>query len=599
MRPRPSSVHLASFALAAALIAGSVVVAEQAPANKRRLGPEINTEEYREAGPLVSADGSTLYFIREDQGQELATKMKDQAGAAVVALEAALASLDPATRAEVEASLRQMRATVADAPSSLGLAHQTIWVSTRGADGRWTPAVKMPPPLSDEIGTIWAGSVLPDNNTLLVGGQVTGTLTDTFREIADEAGRRGGDGFFDLLHPRHDTDRHETDMAADRSRVFAWSTRTAAGWSPPSPIRMRGFSHNADRLEVVLAPDGRHLLLALRNAESNGEHDLFVSTLGDDGVWGKPANLGTAVNSPGRECSPFMAPDSQTLYFCSDRAGGLGGFDFYVTRRLDDTWRRWAPAESMGAEINTPADDISLTVDASGRLAFMAIGPLMREDIYEFALPPALRPRPVAFVWGRVTTPEGDPLAAGIAYEVLKTGAGAGQANAKPGDGAYQIALPIGDDYAFRASAAGYVAISDRIDLSTAAAGDRFERNLVLVPLEVGKPIRLNNVFFDTARTTLLPESTRELDRLVELLRQLPALRIEIRGHTDSVDDAAFNLRLSEGRATAVADYLAQAGVDRSRFSSRGFGESMPVSTNSTEKGRAENRRVEFVVVAR
>jgi outer membrane protein OmpA-like peptidoglycan-associated protein len=223
----------------------------------------------------------------------------------------------------------------------------------------------------------------------------------------------------------------------------------------------------------------------------------------------------------------------------------------------------------------------------------------MKEDLYEFELPPALRPRPVAFVWGRVTDPSGRPLPAGIVYEFLKSGAGAGHAAASPGDGRYQIALPIGEDYAFRAAAAGYVAVSDRIDLVAAKEGERFERNLVLVPLEVGQTIRLNNVFFETARATLLPESTRELDRLVQLLTDMPALRIEVRGHTDAVDTAAFNLALSNERAAAVVAYLAAHGVARERLQSRGFGETAPVAPNATEEGRRLNRRVEFVVVAR
>jgi outer membrane protein OmpA-like peptidoglycan-associated protein len=182
---------------------------------------------------------------------------------------------------------------------------------------------------------------------------------------------------------------------------------------------------------------------------------------------------------------------------------------------------------------------------------------------------------------------------------VLRTGAGAGQAAAKSGDGKYQIALPIGEDYAFRAAAAGYVAVSDRIDLSTAKDGDRFERNLILVPLVAGQPIRLNNVFFDTAKTDLLPESTRELDRLVGLLKQMPAMRIEVRGHTDSVDTDAANLALSSGRAAAVVAYLVKAGIAPSRLQSKGFGESSPIASNATDEGRKLNRRVEFVILSR
>lgn len=575
------------------------MIGQGTTSNKRKLGPQVNTEEYREIQPLISADGATLYFVREDQGQELMAKMNGQAAATLDDLEKSLAQVDPSVRAQLETLVKDMRAQMRPASGGIGhgFVHQTIWTSPRLSDGTWGPAEKLPPPLSDDAATIWVGSVLPDNNTLLVGGMVSGTFADHVKEVGARASASGS--FFDLLLKPGAQPTPSEGTLSDKSQVFAWATRTASGWSSPAPIRMRGFVHDAERLENMLTPDGRHMIMAIRNREANGEHDLFVSTLGGDGVWSKPSNLGANVNSPGRECSPFMAPDSKTLYFCSDRPGGRGGFDFYLTRRLDETWLRWSNPENMGPEINTDGNDMSLTVDATGRFAFMAIGPLLKEDIYEFALPPALRPKPVAFVWGKVTDPSGQPVPASIAYEFLRSGEGAGQANAKPGDGGYQIALPVGEDYAFRASASGYIAISDRIDLTAAKDQQRFERNLILVPIKVGTPIRLNNVFFDTAKTSLLPESTRELDRLVTLMKDMPTLRIEVRGHTDSVDDDAFNLKLSDGRAAAVVDYVTKAGVAAARLQSKGFGETSPMASNATDEGRKLNRRVEFVILSK
>jgi outer membrane protein OmpA-like peptidoglycan-associated protein len=603
-RRKPGQARILAICAAALTLGVALSAQTTSPnSNKRKLGPEINTPEYREALPVVSADGSTLYFTREDQGQEFLKKTNGQASDALAEMEKSLAGLDPETRARVEATLRDVRASMRPPTEGLGFVHQSIWVSQRGPDGRWQQATRMPAPLSDDVATIWTGSVLPDNNTLLVAGMVNGSLVDRFQEIAakaDGAPPTTPNGFLEaMMRAENSLAQRMTGTASDTSQIFAWSTRTATGWGTPQPLRMRGFEHDHNRLEISLAPDGRHAFLAIRNRESNGEHDIYVSTLGDDGVWSKPEDLGSAVNSPGREGAPFMAPDGRTLYFFSNRQGGLGGYDFYITRRLDETWRKWAPAENMGPEVNSDQDDVSLTTDATGRLAFMAIGPLLKEDIYEFELPEALRPQPVAFVWGTVTDPSGAPLPAAVVYELLRTGEGAGQASARPGDGKYQIALPIGEDYAFRASAAGYVAISDRLDLTRARAEERFERNLVLVPLDVGKPIRLNNVFFDTSKTTLRPESTRELERLRALMNELPTLRIEVRGHTDSVDDDAFNQRLSEGRAAAVVEYLVTVGIAPDRLRSKGFGESAPVATNATDEGRSQNRRVEFVILAR
>lgn len=597
----------ATLALAIAAVMTASAGGQQAFPGKRKLGPEINTEQYREILPLVAADGKTLYFVREDQGQDAASAMNSQAQSAIDDLEKTIKTVtDPAVRKQLEDTVRSLRQTAQqNKKTDLGLTHQTIWVSERLPNGAWGAAKRLPPPLSDDLSTIWIGSVLPDNNTLLVGGDVAGGLLGRWQQLAARASSAAPEtNPFAVLFPNAaaaERDRAaETSESSDTStQLFAWSHRTATGWTPPDLLKIRGFRNDSPRLEIFLAPDGRHTLFSIHNADSIGERDLYVSALGDDGVWAKPVDLGRTVNTASVELSPFMAPDGKTLYFSSDRPGGLGGFDLWVTRRLDDTWRNWSAPQNLGAEVNTKDNDMNIAVDASGKFAFMSIGPVMKEDIYEFALPAALRPKPVAFVYGKVTDPSGKPLPAAIVYEVLRTGAGAGQAAARSGDGQYQIALPIGEDYAFRAAAAGYVAVSDRIDLSAAKDGDRFERNLILVPLVVGQPIRLNNVFFDTAKTDLLPESTRELDRLVGLLNRMPAMRIEVRGHTDSVDTDAANLALSSGRAAAVVAYLVKAGIAPSRLQSKGFGESSPIASNATDEGRKLNRRVEFVILSR
>ena len=572
-------------------------VSAQVPANKKPLGPEINTKEFRELLPLVSADGQTLYFTREDRGEIAAAALQAQVDARLAEVKATLADLDPAMRAQMEKVLADSMKTARPVQAS-GRMHQSIYTSRRGPDGRWGAATRLPPPLSHDAITLWAGSVLPDNNTLLVGGGLVSNPMDFAARAKELEGLVAKDGgnFLELLGRA--AEGGDIFPAGDKSRLFAWAKRSTTGWTAPEPLRLRNFTNTSDRVDMILAPDGRHIVLSIINAQSVGQRDLYVSTLGADGVWDTPRNLGPAVNSTSDELSQFVAPDGKTMYFSSNRPGGQG-FDIWMTRRLDESWLRWTTPVNMGAEINTPQDDMNLAVDAVGLYAFMSFGPWGQEDIYEFALPPALRPRPVAFVRGRVTDPQGRPLPASIVYEFLRDGNGAGQANAAPADGRYQIALPIGEDYAFRGSAAGYVAVSDRLDLRETKEAAVVERDLVLVPLEVGQTIRLNNVFFDTAKSELLPESRRELDRLAQLLRDMPTLVIEVRGHTDAVDAADVNLRLSNARAAAVVTYLAGVGIAPARLKSQGFGEQQPLASNDTDKGRQQNRRVEFLVVSK
>jgi OmpA-OmpF porin, OOP family len=142
----------------------------------------------------------------------------------------------------------------------------------------------------------------------------------------------------------------------------------------------------------------------------------------------------------------FVAADGASLYFASDRKDGLGGYDIYLSKRLDDSWLRWSPAQNLGPDVNTDQDEANLTVDGSGRYAFLSAGQSGAEDIYVFDLAPEMRPVPVAFVRGRAHEPDGKQVAARITYERLSDGVGAREANADRETGRYQVALPIGEE---------------------------------------------------------------------------------------------------------------------------------------------------------
>jgi outer membrane protein OmpA-like peptidoglycan-associated protein len=167
--------------------------------------------------------------------------------------------------------------------------------------------------------------------------------------------------------------------------------------------------------------------------------------------------------------------------------------------------------------------------------------------------------------------------------------------------------LPAGKDYALNVSKEQYLFHSENFNLVGTASFDKpFLLEIALQPIASGdeaaarpapsKPVVLRNVFFETGSAALLPMSTTELDRLVALLRETPALRIQVSGHTDDVGDDASNQTLSENRAKAVHDYLVQNGITADRLRFKGFGETKPIETNDTPEGRARNRRTEFVV---
>lgn len=559
------------FILAFALAAGPAA-SPQPKAKKVPLGPQVNSP-VREILPVVSADGKTLFFTRENYVDDDVRK----------------AFFDQATRGQDEKAraltIQMLTPMMTDDTLRLFAQKQSVWFSPRLADGSWGPAVKLPAPLNNQRSS-WICSALPDGNTLLLGGTFDPADLDpmaAFKKIAEAAEKPGRAA--------------ESSFPEAGNKLIAVTVRTGAGWSTPEYLRIAGFRTTSNRNDFFLAPGNRVLLLSLINEDSVGGRDLYVSRLLPDGSWSKPQALGPEVNSPEEDISPFVAPDGVSLYFSSTRPGGEGGHDIYLAKRLDESWLRWSKPVNLGPEINTPQSEMNLTVDAEGRYAFLAQGEIMKEDIYVFDLPEAMRPVPTAFVKGRAHDPAGRPVAARITYERLRDGVGAGEANADRERGSYRVALRIGEEYGFRAEAAGYIAVSEKIDLTKAARGEEFVRDLLLVPIKPGAVIRLNNVFFKFAEATLLEESEVELERVVAILGQYPGMEVEIAGHTDSVGDERSNLSLSEARAAAVLRYLVDHGVAAGRLSSKGYGKSRPVATNDTDEGRQLNRRVEFVIL--
>jgi outer membrane protein OmpA-like peptidoglycan-associated protein len=570
------------------LFIGSMTRAESV-VKKVKLGPEINSLA-REILPLISADGKTLYFTREyyvddDLRRWVASKIQVPA-LSEKEREAFLNRKDIDEKMKAD-FLKMLSPTLPADVKLESLTHQTIWRSERTADGRWSTATKVVEPLNNLFAS-WVASVLPDGNTLLVGG--------VFNERSSDSSLVDWMRSFETAEVRSPLSATPGKQKQPEQRIVALTARARDGWSFPQYLKIADFQTTSYRNDFFLAPGNRVLILSIVNNEGVGDRDLFVSFRQDDGTWTKPKNPGAVVNSTGAEISPFVAPDGKSLYFASNRAGGFGGYDMYFSKRLDETWLKWSPPENLGSEINTVEDEANLSLDALGNYAFMSIGQSGKEDIYTFAVPEKMRPLPVAFIRGRVHDPNDQSVSATINYERLRDGVEAGEANADPASGRYQIALAVGEEYSFRAGAPGYIAVSDRVDLTKAKAGDEFKRDLLLVPMKVGATIRLSNIFFDFGKATLLPESKVELDRLVRILAQNPTMEIEIDGHTDSVGDEKSNQALSEARAGAVMRYLLDAGIDARRLASKGYGVSRPVAPNNTDEGRQQNRRVEFVI---
>ena len=377
------------------------------------------------------------------------------------------------------------------------------------------------------------------------------------------------------------------------------STRIEDGWSEPENFEIENDYNYSPKANYFMANNRKVLILSVERDDSYGDRDLYVSFLREDSTWTEPVSMGPVINTAAEESSPYLAADDKTLYFSSKGFSGYGKDDLFISRRIDDSWTNWTVPQNLGPDINSPDDDQFFMITPSGEYAYYSRGNVNTDlDIYRLKIPVVYKPAPVILVKGKVINAKtNEPITAKIIYEQLDTGVEVGYTNADPTTGEYQILLPAGANYGFLATKDGFVPLSENIDLQDLKEYKEIERDLYLVPMEVGVPFRLNNIFFDFDKAVLKKESFPELDRMLDLMNQNPDMTFEIAGHTDWIGTDEYNFGLSQRRANAVYNYFAEKGISKERLSAVGYGESRPIATNATDEGRAQNRRVELVIL--
>jgi len=372
---------------------------------------------------------------------------------------------------------------------------------------------------------------------------------------------------------------------------------TTQGWSAPINLGGRINSDQWDS-QPCLSPDKKDLYFVSRRPGGYGGSDIWVSHMMLNGKWGDPENLGPEINTPEDDQCPFIHADNQTLYFTSSYWPGYGDQDIFYSRKGADG--KWGKPVNVGYPINTIDREATLLVAADGKTAYYASDKYDSKgglDIYTFELPEDVRPLRTLWVTGQVSdkkTSKG--LATTIELIDLSTKKLMSRIQTDE-DGKYLVTLPVGKDYAFNVARKGYLFYSDNFSLSKNYPDSSYEKNIALQPLEVNATIVLHNVFFDVNKFDLKPQSQVELDKLLQLLKDNPTLKIQISGHTDNVGKPADNLALSNSRAKAVVNYLITNGIAAARLSSKGFGETQPVADNKTEEGRGKNRRTEVKII--
>ncbi len=376
------------------------------------------------------------------------------------------------------------------------------------------------------------------------------------------------------------------------------SYSTPQGWS--EAVNLGGkINSEAWESQPCLSPDKRDIYFTSKRAGGYGGSDIYVSHLQPNGKWSDPENLGAEINTVGDEACPFLHADNQTLYFTSNGLPGYGGNDLYYVRK--NPGNVWSKPVNLGFPINTISDEGTLFIAADSKTAYYASdrndskGGL---DIYSFELRQDIRPNKTLWVKGQVSDKK---TTKGIASSVELIDLSSKQTITKvqtDESGNYFITLPVGKDYAFNVNRKGYLFYSDNFFMMNKSPDSVYQKNIALLPIETNASVVLKNIFFNVGKFELKTESQVELEKLIQLMTENPTLKIEISGYTDNVGKPADNLLLSNNRAKAVVTYLASKAIPVQRLTAKGYGETNPKAENKTEDGRALNRRTEMKVVS-
>jgi outer membrane protein OmpA-like peptidoglycan-associated protein len=409
------------------------------------------------------------------------------------------------------------------------------------------------------------------------------------------------------------------------------STFDGKDWSKPVPLNKNINTSQYWETCASISPDGKKLYFASNRPGGYGELDIYVSELDSKGQWGKGANLGPVVNTPGSDDSPYIHYDGVTLYFSSDGHPKIGNSDIFVTELKKG---RWTKPENLGFPVNSWEYDGFFSISPDKKTAYYATvkeGDNGGIDIYSIKfLEPKYKPKPKPVV---VEAPKQVPkkqeyhdalidklkqqkvftllkgkvidetdahaLEATITLVDNETGKVISKITSDATTGEFELIIPHGGNYGVATEKQGYLFNSINFNLPKFAEYQEIDTHVIMAPAEVGSKVVLKNVFFDVGKSELKTLSVAELEKVLDLLKNNQHLKVQINGHTDNTGNAAMNKNLSLKRASSVVEYLISKGVDATRVSAKGFGSERPIVSNDDETGGREiNRRTEIEIIS-
>lgn len=345
-----------------------------------------------------------------------------------------------------------------------------------------------------------------------------------------------------------------------------------------------------------ISSDGKTLYFSSDMPGGFGNFDIYRGDIDENGNINNVENLGQKVNTEGQEMFPFIG-DKNNLYFSSDSQLGLGGLDVFFTKEVDG---KWASVRNVGIPVNSNADDFAFSMNEATGEGFVSSnrsGGKGSDDIYSIKrLIPICDVLLTANVMDAKTKLGIDSATTSISDKEGNIASTKTSSN----QGVSEFMLVCDEAGKLIVSKEGYN--SKIVDLKMSS--EEFTSiNVMLDPIEkiiVAEKIELNAIYFDFDKSNIKAEAAFELDKLVQIMNKYPEMTVSIESHTDSKGPSSYNQRLSERRAKTTSQYVISKGIDSSRLSSAGKGESSPVvdCTNCSKDEDQLNRRSEFIITA-
>lgn len=382
-------------------------------------------------------------------------------------------------------------------------------------------------------------------------------------------------------------------------------------WSVPKSLP-GAINSTYRESSISISRNGKTIYFASERPGGLGGSDIYVCTKDAKGEWRNAKNLGPGINSDLDEDAPFIDYDEQTLFFSSHGRKGMGGYDIFKSKLINETKNEWSEPENLGYPINTPDDDVFYVSTKDGKRGYYASvrdDGMGYSDIYMITVPekkpaePAKEePKkvvPLEYIVNIVDADSEVPLAANVKLIGMKDNIVVGMTQGGVGTYNFSITSATLKDYRLSVEKEGYIFVNEQLTIAGTSTEPKTLTKVVnLRKLVVGATSVLRNIYFDFNKASFKQDSYTELNKLEGMMKQNESIKVEIGGHTDSFGPDDFNLKLSSRRANAVRSFLTSKGIDPRRVTSVGYGDKKPMASNDDEKdGRELNRRVEFKVL--